>query len=216
MSKHESDVDILQKILADLPIDWDGRRAICEMKGREFQWRQMEWAGFYFEMLCCDRISGNFAIPGAKYGNVEFDCARDINWDMKASAIKTDRHVAILNDIDATNASVCENGRHGIVMALIDVEYNDEDRTFQRWHSELKGGVSEYEQDRIRRNATSRYRKTSAKLRQVLFLEITKDNLKHLGMHSQGRNSNGSPRNPKYQMNIEDTRQFEVDRIDFS
>ena len=47
MSKHESDVDILQKILADLPIDWDGRRAICEMKGREFQWRQMEWAGFY-------------------------------------------------------------------------------------------------------------------------------------------------------------------------
>ena len=211
----QRDIDVLKPLLAELPVVWDGKRAILEMKERNFQWRQMEWAGFYFELLCRDRIGDKFAVPGKKYGNVSFDFFGAANWDMKASAIKTDRHTAILNDIAATNASVAEFGAHGIVMALIDVEYNDEDRAFQKWHSQLKGGLSNYTKERIARNATSRYRKTSAILRQILFLAIDENNINNLGMHAQGRNADGSPRNPKYLINIEKADAFELARIDF-
>ena len=100
-------------------------------------------------------------------------------------------------------------------MALLDVDYNDENRTFQKWHSELKGGLSKYERNRIERNATSRYRKTRATLRQILFLTITAANSETLGMFSQGRNADGSPRNPKYQLDIAESDAFEIGRINF-
>lgn len=211
----QRDIDVLRPILSGLPAVWDGRGAILEMKERDFQWRQMEWTGFYFELLCRDRIREKFVVPGKRYGNVSFDFLGSANWDMKASAIKTDRHSAILNDIAATDASIAEFGAHGIVMALIDVEYNDEDRAFQKWHSQLKGGPSDYAKERMARNATSRYRKTSAILRQILFLSIDENNISNLGVHAQGRNSDGSPRNPKYLLNIEKARAFELARIDF-
>ena len=135
------------------------------------------WNGSDFETLCRDAIKNIFDVPGRRYGRTVFDCARGINWDMKASAIKTDRHTAILNDVAATDASIAEFGRHGVILALLDVEYNDKNRSFQKWHSELKGGLSEYERDRIARNATSRYRKTHAVLHQILLLTISADNI---------------------------------------
>lgn len=215
MGSYKDDVDLLRGALSSLPAEWDGREAILELRRRDYNWRQMEWMGFYFEILCRDKMAGVFQIPGQRYGNVAFDCFRSIDWDMKASAIKTDRHVAILNDVAAVDASIAAHGRYGVIMALVDVDYNDDDRTFQKWHSELKGGVSKYEQDRIARNATSRYRKTCAVLRQILFLVIGGGNEEHLGMYAQGRNANGSPRNPKYQLDIAKSEILEVGRIDF-
>lgn len=213
---YQNDISLLQGILAKLPTAWDGKMAILEMKERDAQWRQMEWIGWYFEMLCKDKMSIEFDIPGEKYGNVEFDSKRSINWDMKTSAIKTHHHIAILNDMHAVDASISAHGAHGIVMGLADVEYNDEERSFQQWHSSLKGGLSTYEQKRIQRNAVSRYRKTSALLRQILFLVLTDGNKKHLQMHAQGRNSDGSPRQPKYAVNLEKADKFEVGRINFA
>ena len=40
-------------------------------------------------------------------------------------------------------------------------------------------------------------------------------NSKTLGMFSQGRNADGSPRNPKYQLDIAESDAFEIGRIDF-
>lgn len=215
MKPYEKDAELLKQALASLPAVWDGKEATLELKRRDYHWRQMEWIGWYFEILCRDKLRGIFEIPGRKYGNVQFDCFRSVNWDMKSSAIKTDRHVAILNDIDAADAAISEYGGLGIVMALADVDYNDENRSFQKWHADLKGGESEYERDRIKRNATSRYRKTGAVLQQILLLFITEENREHLGIHAQGRNSNGLPRNPKYSLNIEKSDRFEIGRIDF-
>lgn len=215
MNSYKKDVALLTAALSPLPTRWDGREAILELQRRDYNWRQMEWIGFYFEILCRDRIADEFRIPGEKYGNVSFDCRRSINWDMKASAIKTDRHIAVLNDIAATDASIAAHGAHGVIMALADVEYNDENRAFQKWHSELKGGLSKYERERIARNATSRYRKTRAVLRQILFLLITAENSANLGMYAQGRNADGAPRNPKYQLDIAESEAFEVGRINF-
>ncbi len=106
---------------------------------------------------------------------------------MKTSAIKSDNHKIILDD----------------------------NRSFQKWHTKLKGGLSNYEKDRIARNATSCYRKTSAELQQILLLVINKNNQTYLDIHKQGRNSDGSTRNVKYMLNIEQAHHFEVGKINF-
>ncbi|MBE8159127.1 MAG: hypothetical protein HAW59_07100 [Betaproteobacteria bacterium] len=50
-------------------------------------------------------------------------------------------------------------------------------------------------------------------MRQKLFFAY--GNEKYLGIHAQGRNSNGAPRNPKYSLNIEESEKFEIGRVDF-
>lgn len=213
---YQKDKDLLIDTLSKIPIKWDGKVAILKLKEIDYQWRQMEWMAWYFEALCRDLLHRiNFKIPGKKYGNVEFDSFHTINWDMKTSAIKSDNHKVILNDKKATDDSLNEFGYHGIILALVDVEYNDDNRNFQKWHTKLKGGLSKYEKDRISRNVTSRYRKTSAEVKQILLLIIEPDNEQYLDIYKQGRNSDGSPRNPKYMLNIEQSHYFEVGRIDF-
>lgn len=213
---YHADAKIIIDSLGSMSPQWDGKRSIMELKEADYQWRQMEWIGFYFEHKCRTRLAGSgFDVPGKKYDNVVFDSFRSINWDMKASAIKSHSHRIILNDKRAINESIKDYGAHGIILALLDVEYNDDTRSFQKWHADLKGGISEYEHDRIKRRATSRYRKTSAEMVQILLLVVTGDNQDCLDTHRQGRNSDGSPRNVKYSLNIEHSERFEVGRIDF-
>lgn len=206
----------IRTALQSLPVSWDGKEAVLKLKEMNYQWRQMEWIGWYFEVLCKERLKQiSFNVPGKKYGNVEFDSHRKINWDIKASAIKSHSHKAILNDMAAIDRSIREHGAHGIILGLVDVEYNDEQRTFQQWHTKLKGGLSNYEKDRIKRNAVSRYRKRKADLNQILILAISAANVRKLEIYSQGRNSDGSPRNPKYMLDIENAHEFELGRVDF-
>ena len=176
----------------------------------------MEWWAFFFEHLCRTALRGVFQIPGDRYGNITFDARRSVNWDFKAKAIRSDDHRAILNDKTAMNRSFEENGAHGVVMALCDVEYNDANRTFQAWHTQLKGGRSKYEESRILRTATSRYRKTMATLEELLFLSIDATNVEYLDTMRQGRNSNGNPRAEKYMLNLDGIERFLVDRLTFS
>ncbi len=161
-------------------------------------------------------LRGDFTIPGERFGNVGFDLKRSVNWDLKSKAIKSDDHRAILNDKTAMEQSVALHGEHGAVIALCDVEYNDTDRSFQSWHTELKGGRSRYEEARVLRTNVSRYRKTQATLNEILFLRFTATDLPALGTMRQGRNSNGRPRPEKYMLDLEDVSPFLVDRLVFA
>lgn len=213
---YHKDVVLLQGTLKSLPTKWDGKQAILKLKDIDYQWRQMEWMAWYFEALCREALPpAGFAIPGKKYGRVEFDSFYSINWDMKVSAIKSDSHRVILNDQKAVDASLESYGCHGIILALVDVEYNDENRSFQKRHSQLKGGLSDYEKQRIERGATSRYRKTSVDMQQILLPVINRHNKQYLDIHKQGRNADGAPRNLKYMLDIEKSHHFEVGIIDF-
>lgn len=217
---YQDDIKIAKHLLADMPTRWDGKQSILEMKDANFNWRQMEWWGFYFEMLCFRRLAGEFSIPGDKYGSTAtscFDLKRSINWDLKAKAIKSDDHRSILNDTQAMNWSIEQYGAHGLMIGLCDVEYNDQDRSFQRWHENLKGGKSKYQVEREQRTSISRYRKTSAKLQEILFLVVTPDNTCFLGSYSQGRNSNGKPRPPKYMLDYDEEilNKFLIDKMTF-
>lgn len=201
--RFKSDAADLSAKLKRLPTKWDGKKAILELKEADFQWRQMEWIGWYFEFhaLRCAR-EATFTVPGTTYGHTSFDATKRINWDFKAHAIKSHTHTLITNDVSATDASIREHGAHGLAIALLDVTYNDDERTFQNWHTELKGGKSAYELEREARTAVSRYRKRDALLSEIVFVEIT-DPMVQCGIHRQGRNSNGKPRPTKYSVDLE-------------
>ncbi len=44
-----SDIETFRLRLSDLPISWDGRSCVLELKEADYNWRQMEWWEFYFE-----------------------------------------------------------------------------------------------------------------------------------------------------------------------
>lgn len=203
------DAEAARTALSNLPTEWDGKTCVLELKDAEFNWKQMEWIGFYFEIMCRRLLpKGGFAIPGERIGRITFDAKRSANWDAKSHAVKTNSHEIVLNDKAAMDQSVKRHGWHGLIIALLDCEYNDTDRAFQKWHSELKGGLSAYEIARRARTAVSRYRKTRALLSEILFIGIEPPQLDRLGTYSQGRNSNGNPRAPKYTIDLEDLDDF--------
>ncbi|MCD6418627.1 hypothetical protein J7M00_07580 [bacterium] len=95
-------------------------------------------------------------------------------------------------------------GAVGLILALGEVVYNDDERTFQKWHEELKGGKSKYEKDGIKRGAWSRLRKVSFELKQISFIKIDDDTLVKCGSFQQNfRNANGKPRRSKVLMDLE-------------
>lgn len=217
MTPHFSD-DLKKLVDAchDFPSAWDGRKCILEMREGGGRWRDMEWIGWYFEFLCKKRFEGILTMPSEKCGRCRFDGFGSVNWDFKAKAIKSDDHRAILNDKHSMDLSVATHGEHGLILGLFDVEYNDESRSFQKWHTELKGGKSAYELAREQRTAVSRYRKTNAVLSEILFLRLDADALALLDLHKQGRNSNGKPRPVKYMVNLEKMQPLIVAKIDFT
>jgi len=193
------------EILKKIPQKWDGREAILAMKKAGYpHWKQMEWIGFYFQFLCEKHLSGLMEIPGPKYGNVRFDGFKDIPWDFKAHAMNTSSHQIIVNDSEATANGIKDYGAVGLILALGKVLYNDEDRTFQKWHEALKGGLSDYSLERIKRGAWSRLRKVSFDLQQISFIRITDETLVKCGsFQSDFRNADGSPRREKVLLDLE-------------
>ncbi len=198
-------VEKLQIASRNISKVWDGRSSIIEMRNAgSKQWRQMEWMGFYFEFLCEKHFDGIIDIPGKKYGNTEFDAFQAISWDFKTHAANTTNHNVITNDAEAVANTIDDYGHYGIILAIGEVEYNDEERTFKRWHDELKEGISQYEVNRINRGAMSRRRKTEFALSEIHFICLNNETLSQCsGSFQEGfRNADGSPRRTKVMINI--------------
>ena len=198
-------VDQLHAAALSIPNTWDGRASIIEMKeAGSRHWRQMEWMGFYFQFICEQSFAGLLSIPGKSYGNTEFDGFNSICWDFKAHAGNTTNHRVITNDTAAVEAAIEEYGHYGLILASGIVEYNDDARTFKRWHDALKGGPSNYEKARINRGANSRRRKTEFLLEEIHFICLDESTLDQCsGSFQKGfRNSDGSPRRSKVMVNV--------------
>ncbi|MDR2685896.1 MAG: hypothetical protein LBB23_03955 [Rickettsiales bacterium] len=209
----KTDLEILQELLKKINPVWDARKSILEMKKADFQWRQMEWFGFYFELLCREILSKQFQFPGEKYGTTTFDLFRTFNWDLKAHAANAGRIIQ-LNDCESMRESIKKHGFHGEIVANCDIEYNDHDRSFQKWHTELKGGKSDYEIERESRTTNSRLRKTAAELKEIIFVILSEKDLPNLDILRQGRNSNGAPRPDKYGFNL-DNNDIKITKVVF-
>ena len=202
-------IEKLEKLLAQMPAVWDGRKAILEMRDSGYpHWKQMDWIGFYFQFLCDTKLPPLVKIPGPKYGKVEFDGFSEIPWDFKAHPDKNangqDNKSVIVNDRLAITKAIKQFGGAGIILAIGDAKYNDEDRSFQVWHQEFKGGLSNFEKQRILRKASSRLRKTAFRLREIKIILLDDKKVQGLGSFQKGfRNSDGSPRNAKVLLDLE-------------
>lgn len=203
--------------LKKIPKVWSGKDAILEMRDDGFaHWRQMEWIGFYFQYICEKRLRDIFKFQTPRYNNVSFDGLYQIPFDFKAHAINTSSHQIIVNDSEAIANAIKEYGKVGLLLALGKVEYNDEKRTFQKWHEKIKGGLSDYTKERIARGAWSRFRKVEFDLQQISFIEITDKTLIKCGSFQEDfRNSDGSPRRKKVLLDLEKIDDELVFRLEF-
>jgi hypothetical protein len=207
----------ISEVLKNLPTFWDGKEAILEMKEAGFtHWKQMEWIGWYFQFLCEKFLKNIIQIPGPNFRNARFDGFLKIPWDFKAHAINTSSHQIIVNDSEAIAKGIENFGSVGLILAMGKVEYNDEERTFQKWHEELKGGKSKYELERIKRGAWSRLRKTKFILKQISFIRIDDNVLVKCGSFQRDfRNSNGKPRREKVLLDLEKLNEEIIYFLDF-
>jgi hypothetical protein len=208
----------IERRLVSIPVEWDGKKTILEMKEKDYpHWQQMEWIGFYFQFLCEKLLAGLFEFQKPVYGNVSFDGLYQIPFDFKAHAINTSSHQIIVNDSEAISLAIKEYGAVGVIIALGEVLYNDKDRSFQQWHEELKGGLSEYTKIRITRGAWSRLRKQKFSLSQISIIEITDKTLIKCGSFQEDfRNSDGSPRRKKVLLDLESLNEERVHFIDYN
>lgn len=203
------ELDAVITRLEDLPSRWDGRTSILEMKSVDYNWRQTEWAGFYFQLLCKRNLSDIMKIPGRRFNNGvtqgDFDASyQGIDWDMKThtatDAKGIDKPVIPLNDAMTIDQSLAENDHLYMLVAMGTAVYDDASLTFKSWHDELKGGLSAYSKERIARGATSRRLKQAFQVNSFNIYKIDSTVAPLLTIFRQGRNSNGKPRPEKYNL----------------
>lgn len=201
------------EILKTISKNWDGKKAILEMKNSNFnQWKQMEWIGFYFEFLCQKYLKSIGMEPHKiKYGNTSFDGFLEIPFDFKSHALNTERHEIVINDTEAITKAIEKYGYIITIIALGKVKYNDKNRSFQKWHEKIKGGKSKYELERIKRGAWSRLRKTEFNIQEIIFVKINKGTLDKSGSFQKNfRNADGSLRRSKIMINLEKLNDEEI------
>ena len=154
--------------------NWEGRECILELKDADYNWRQMEWIGWYLEYIgrkvLIDNLGGCI---GPTYGRTTLDYKKEYVWDFKAHPLNSSGHPwAIMNDCEAVNKCIEDNNGIGFIIALGNAVYNDEDGTFREWHVGLSGGKSAYVKHRIARGAPSRKRKVAFDLTDFLIIFI--------------------------------------------
>lgn len=188
-------------LVQGMPVRWDGRECILELKAAGYQWQQMEWIGWYNEYKAGKvvrlELGGG---DGPQYGSTRFDYHGNYVWDFKVHP--TGRNAwAILNDQEAVDLCIRDHGGLGFVLTLGMAEYDDPAASFKQWHDELKGTVSRYEQERLTRGAPSRRRKVSFKVTDYLAVSFEGSKATRTGLRDgwlkefqKGmRNADGSP-----------------------
>ena len=73
---------ICEILRAGVPNKWDGRKCILELREANYQWRQMEWIGWYFEYKAISLLRSFFGShPGPEFGSTRFDFKLNYVWD---------------------------------------------------------------------------------------------------------------------------------------
>jgi hypothetical protein len=205
--------DLLNDIinaLSKIPCKWDAREVYSHWKNTNSPYlRQTEWIGWRFQELCEQylRPCKKFNFSRQRYGYADFDAFAEIPWDFKAHVLKNPRGLQTRKvpgtDKRATLQAIKEYRAAGFILGIGDAVFDDENRSFQRWHDKLKGGLSDYEKERISRGAPSRLRKTAFTLQEIWIIEIDKKLYKKLGTFMEGFiNKDGSPRKAKIMLDL--------------
>jgi len=205
LSEIQSEADRITSLLSTIQSHWDGKEAILALQRADYNWRQMEWIGWFFEHRCREVLSVDFQVPGDQFVNadlgkrVEFDSKGLINWDFKSHPVNGSSNTATLNDTMATDWALRQDGYYGLIVAMLHVEYDDDERSFYNWHESLKGKQSAYVLEGKKTGRPSRRRKSGARLESIQCCVFDAAHIQQLPQTQKGwRNSNGRPRPAKY------------------
>ncbi len=195
-----------------LPQKWDGRKSILALREVDYNWRQMEWIGWYLEYFGREALMAHYGgDDGPRYGKTTFDYQNRYVWDFKAHPSNSPSSKwAVMNDCEAVDRCIAEYGGIGFIIALGEADYNSDQRDFYIWHKELKSGMSNYEKERVARGAPSRRRKVAFSVEEYITV-FFKDRSQVEQALQNGwldyfqknmRNADGSPRRAKYKINL--------------
>src|SRR3990172_1049148 len=208
--KVEEATQIVEQLATSIPEQWDGRACLLELRAADFQWRQMEWIGWWFEWKARSALAGSLGgTLGVRVGNTTFDYQLQFVWDLKAHVVKpTGKDWAILNDSAAIREGIVRIGGWGAILCCGDAAL-DPTGEFKRWHDDLKGGASKYERERLQRGAHSRTRKRSFSVREYRAIHLDLPLIEvgfeegWLAPFQQGmRNADGSARAQKFMIDL--------------
>ncbi|MEU4360493.1 hypothetical protein [Promicromonospora sp. NPDC023987] len=149
-------VDVLRQ---GLPEHWDARNCIEWMReSGSTQWRQMEWAGFYFEEKVRELLNEAYPTPPvggprARFGSTVFDYTSPTRvWDAKAHTAKTTNippdgqpakranSTMWLNDARAVHECVAEQGLGFLIVdGLAGLDALGEFRAWHKAYAESDG-----------------------------------------------------------------------------
>ncbi|MCH9704682.1 MAG: hypothetical protein K0U15_00965 [Proteobacteria bacterium] len=199
------DISLFQQTLKKIPIEWEGKQCVHELKKFNYHWEQAEWQNFYFrykfmQSVYCEQTQ----IPGDKYGKDVFDVKGEINWELNVATLKTDFCTVTLSNTATIHKAIAEHGYHGEVIALCNFAYDDNNRSFQSWHENLKG--ESFALDEIPTHC--KYRKVRASVHTVVFLILKEEDLAKLPTVQGEVESDGKRGAVRYRLNFENTEQF--------
>lgn len=168
----------LQLASQNMPKVWDGRKSILEMKDVDFEhWQQMEWIDSYFKFLCQKHFDGIIDIPSKKYNITKFDAFCEISWDFKVDSVGYGAYSVRANDAEAIADTLNGYGYYGIILAIGNMEFDDRETSFKKWHNELIEKISKYDTYKINGGIMSRARKTAFTLEEIHFVFFNSETL---------------------------------------
>ena len=178
----------------------DGETCVNEMKNLEHsQWRQTEWHGFYFEMKVCNALVSRLGGGPEKILNTPFDYVRNHVWDLKVHSNnkRTDgkNTGCQLNDRESFREAAKVSGVGLMVLSGQSIR----DSEFAVWHRRFRGSPpKEGGRSLVRRFESESldfyFFKDEDEIRRAEKSNILKN-------FAQGRQADGSLRNPKFLLN---------------
>lgn len=201
-SAYEEAMKIAEVVIKNVPKILDGKECIKQMRFQEdSRWRQVQWQGFYIEMILQATLTNLLGGGRKKLVNTVFDYSLENIWDIKThsdsdSKGKNASGLVILNDSRAVDLAL-QNGGLGLILLSGIPTYDYE---FTKWHKIFRGDSGN---DPIR-ILKSKFEVLSLDMFFIpnysrLELALTKQEIL---LKSQGKNSNGKPRPPKYWLNL--------------
>jgi len=209
ISQRDEAIEILKIIEKYFPKRFDGKESIRWLHTHSTQGRQDEWAAFFFEDYCFPLLTnflGGWRGPRITRDK-RFDYQREYVWDLKLESNFDKNGKAsdwiILNDKDATNRIIAIEAGIGFIIAKINFAF-DKTGNFRKWREKFENKTKKRTGP-----GNTRTLKIGGMVTELLAVIIKNTGELQqavsdgwVGEFKQGRNSDGSPRSPKYQMNL--------------
>jgi len=215
----EESIEILEVIQKYFPKIFEARDSIKWLHKHTTQGNQKEWAAIFFEEYCRPLLT-NFL--GGWYGvriikGSRIDYQRYYNWDLKVHSIKNNKGKStsqiILNDKDAMERIIELESGMGFVIADVDFSF-DTSGNLSKWRDQ-------YENRAKKHSKNARIMKNRGKIVGLKAIFIKDKSVLKKGRHEnwisifkQGRQPDGSPRKPKYMIDLDKIPNELVIRLD--